>query len=132
MVLDGKFVCLDPYLGTKYHLLSSNKHSKIETKISYFPIFKDKRKKYINKGIIKDRSISLFNKFIIHGSKYLEFLNQSKYIGSYYVVRALEINKEKTDERLNKINFIDDKIVTIFSGKWNTSITVAKKIINMI
>ena len=30
MVVDGQFICLDPYLGTKYHLLSSNKYSKIE------------------------------------------------------------------------------------------------------
>ena len=32
MIIDGKFLCLDPYVGTKYHLLSSNKFSKIEIK----------------------------------------------------------------------------------------------------
>ncbi len=132
MVVDGQFICLDPYLGTKYHLLSSNKYSKIETRIGYLPNFKNTKKKYLNKGMIRNKKISYFDNFISHGSKYLKFLNKAKYIGSYYVVRALETNKEKTDERLNKINNINDKIISIFSGKWNTSITVAKKIVNML
>ena len=98
MVVDGQFICLDPYLGTKYHLLSSNKYSKIETKIGYLPNFKNIKKKYLNKGMIRNRKISNFDNFISHGSNYLKFLTKAKYIGSYYVVRALEINKEKTDE----------------------------------
>ena len=82
--------------------------------------------------MIRNKRISFFNNFISHGSNYLKFLRRAKYIGSYYVVRALETNKEKTDERLNKISHVDDKIISIFSGKWNTSITVAKKITNML
>ena len=34
----------------------------------------------------------------------------------------IEINKEKTDERLNQILKINNKIFTILSGKWNTSV----------
>lgn len=44
MIIDGKFLCIDPFLGTKFHLLSSNKYSKIEIKESYFPNFKSKKK----------------------------------------------------------------------------------------
>ena len=28
--MDGNFLCLDPYAGTSYHLLSHVKHSKIK------------------------------------------------------------------------------------------------------
>ena len=49
MVLDGKFVSLDPYLGTSHHLLSDVKHSKIEISKGYVPKFKDLRKKFVNK-----------------------------------------------------------------------------------
>ena len=31
VVVDGSFVCVDPYIGTKYHLLSDVKLSKLET-----------------------------------------------------------------------------------------------------
>ena len=44
VVVDGKFVCVDPYLGTNYHLLSDVKLSKLETIMGKFPIFKDKKK----------------------------------------------------------------------------------------
>ena len=55
IVLDGNFVCLDPYLGTGYHLLSDVKHSKIEVIRSKFPKFKNKKKRYLNKGLIYNK-----------------------------------------------------------------------------
>jgi D-amino-acid oxidase len=125
VVLDGNFVCVDPYLGTNFHLLSDVKNSKIEVlKSSIFPDFKNKKKKFINKGIIKNQNLSNFKKFISNSSQFLGFLNQAKYIGSYYVVRTLKINKEKTDERLGEIKF-SKKFITVLSSKWNTCINIA-------
>ena len=107
-------------------------HSKIEKVKSYEPIFKDKRKKYINKGLIKDKGISKFNKFIEHSKTYLPFLSKAKYIGSYYTVRTILPNLEKTDERRGSINQVDDKFISIFSSKWNSCITTAYQIDNII
>lgn len=127
MVIDGKFVSLDPYLGTKYHLLSDVMHSKIEVIKGYYPKFKDKRKKYLNQGMLKLSKVTNFKKFILNSSKYLPFLKDAKYIGSFFVTRAIELNKERTDERVNSVNFYrNNKFITIFSGKWNTSIGLAK------
>ena len=66
--------------------------------------------------------------FIRNCQNYLPFLKSAKYIGSFFVVRTLEMNKEKTDERLNQISHINKKVITILSGKWNTSVGLAKKI----
>ena len=128
MVLDGKFVCLDPYLGTNYHLLSDVKYSKLEISKGKFANFKHPNKKYLNQGIIKKKKISQFKNFISHGSKYLPIIKKAKYIGSFYVTRAIKNGKEKTDERLNEIKKHKNNVITIFSGKWNTCIGVAKKI----
>ena len=86
VVVDGNFVCVDPFLGTKYHLLSDVKLSKIETLISKYPNFNSQKKKYLNKGIIKNKKISRFREFIQNSSKYLPFLKKAKYIGSMFVV----------------------------------------------
>ena len=90
VILDGKFVCIDPYLGTPYHLLSHVKYSKlkvIKSKFSKFP------KKY-DIPLIKVKStnirISKFNKFIKFGSEYLPFLKYAKYMFSYFVVRTVK------------------------------------------
>tara|TARA_B100000575_G_C23135770_1_gene659780 strand:- start:1956 stop:2993 length:1038 start_codon:yes stop_codon:yes gene_type:complete len=128
VVVDGNFVCVDPFLGTNYHLLSDVKLSKLETLESKFPIFKSYKKKYLNKGIIKNKKISNFNAFISNSSQYLPFLKKAKYIGSMFVVRAIEINKENTDERVTSITYHSKKIISIFSGKWNNCIYLAKNL----
>ena len=128
IVLDGKFVCVDPLLNTNYHLLSDNKNSKIEICRGYYPNFKSFKKKYLKKGYIKKLSHSKFDSFIENGQKYLPFLKKAKFVSTSFVTRAIEINKEKTDERVNNIEIINKKFISIFSGKWNTSVGVAKKI----
>jgi len=132
MVLDGEFVCLDPYLGTNYHLLSDVKFSKLEVVEGFYPNFKNYRKKYLNKQLIKNIRISHFKYFIKNSSKYLPFLKKSKYIGSFYVTRTLLLNKEKTDERLNYLKEYNKKIITVFSGKWNTAVAVAYSLLKYI
>ena len=128
MVLDGKFVCVDPYLNTDYHLLSDNLNSKLEIKKSYYPNFKDKRAKFLNQPPFYYLKKSNYEKFVKNGKKYLPFLADSKYIKSFFVTRAVELGKEKTDERLSKIERVNNNIYTVFSGKWNTCIGVAKKL----
>ena len=128
VVMDGDFVCVDPYLGTDYHLLSDVKLSKLETVTSIYPNFKSNKKKFLNKGIIKNIKISRFKEFVLNSSEYLPFLKKSKYIGSMFVVRALKKNKEKTDERVTSINHHNKKIISIFSGKWNNCVYLAKNL----
>lgn len=125
IVLDGEFVCIDPYLGTNYHLLSDVKYSKLEVIQGIYPKFKHENKKYLNAGLVKNIKNSKFKSFIKHGSKYLPFIKKSKYIGSFFVVRAIKKNKEQTDERLNEIVESKKKVISIFSGKWNTCVGVA-------
>ena len=75
-----------------------------------------------------NKKLSNFNKFIDDGSKYLPFLKKAKYIYSYYVVRTLKSNVESTDERTNLTQFINNNVLTILAGKWNTCVYEAKKI----
>lgn len=126
VVVDGKYVCVDPYLGTNYHLLSDVKLSKLETKIGKYPIFTHKNKKYINKGVIRNIKISEFKSFIKRSSKYLPFLKDAKYIGSMFVVRTIMKDKEKTDERTSVVQSHSKKIISVLSGKWNNCVYLAK------
>ena len=128
VIIDGKFVCLDPYLGTNYHLLSDVKYSKIEVIKKNNPIFKSVKKKYLNDKINKNIKLSNFKKFIKHSSFYLPFLKDAKYVGSMFIVRALKLNVEKTDERTGEIQKINKKFISVFSGKWNTCVYVANKL----
>ena len=128
VIMDGEFVCLDPYLNTNYHLLSDVKYSKIEIVNSKFPLFKSNKTKYVNNKINKNIKISNFYKFINHSSSYLPFLSKAKYIGSFFTIRTLKQKVEKTDERTGEIQILNEKFISILSSKWNTSVYLANKI----
>jgi hypothetical protein len=127
VIIDGKFLCLDPYLGTKYHLLSHVKYSKLEIKKSVFANFKNKNFKNVGK-FIKKKNGNNFNKCIDDGKKYLPFLKFAKYVGSFFGIRIVEINKEKTDQRTNLFKKHSNKIFSIYSGKWNTAVDISNKV----
>ena len=128
VIMDGKFVCIDPYLGTPYHLLSHVKYSKLKIIKQRFSKFPKKYDVPLIKVKSNDIKISKFKKFIKDGSKYLPFLKYAKYMFSYYVVRTLKYNVETTDERTNLRKQVNNKIMTVLAGKWNTCVYEAKKI----
>lgn len=132
VILDGKFVNIDPYLGTSYHLLSNVNFSKIEVIEGIFPNFKSSKKKFLNKGIVRNIKISNFYKFIEDSYKFLPFIKKSSYVGSFFVTRVIEKNKNKTDERKTKIYRHNKKIYSIFSSKWNLSFLTADKLAKII
>lgn len=132
VIIDGEFVNIDPYLGTNYHLLSDVKYSKIEKTISYYPEFNDVRKKYVNQGMISEKNLSNFKSFINNSKYYLPFLNYAEYKGSYFTIRTIRPNLEDTDERLGNIELINNKFITIFSSKWNSCISTAYQIRDLI
>ena len=132
VVLDGNFLCIDPYAGTKYHLLSHVKYSKIKILNSIYPNFSKKFKSLLRYGKLKNLKGTKFNKIIRDGSKYLPFLKKAKYVSSFYLVRTIMSNSKKNDDRTYQINNYSNKIVTILSGKWNTAVTLSNKILNIL
>lgn len=132
VIMDGNFVCVDPYAGTQYHLLSHVKYSKIRIIKNIAAKFPEKYDPMLIKTKIMNQKISRFHNFVKGGSKFLPFLKLSKYVFSFFVVRTLKFNVEKSSERTNLIQNYDNKILTILSGKWNTCVTEAKKIEKLI
>jgi D-amino-acid oxidase len=128
VVIDGSFVCCDPYLGTKYHLLSDVHNSKIEISKNRFYKFRSNIKKYANKNAFKNLNISKFKNFKKNSSKFLPFLKDAKYVKSMFTIRTLIADKEKTDERTTNIKKINNKLYVVLTGKWNTTVHISKKI----
>ncbi len=128
VVMDGNFVCVDPYLGTPYHLLSHVRYSKLKIIKKKYSKFASKYNQVLIDTKSSNKKLSNFDKFITDGSKYLPFLKKAKYIFSYYVVRTLRPNVELTAERTNLTQVINNKVLTVLAGKWNTCVYEAKKI----
>ena len=81
---------------------------------------------------MKNLKGTAYDKIIRDGSKYLPFLKEAKYAGSFYLVRTIMNNSKKDDDRTHQIDNFSNKIVTILSGKWNTAVTLSHKILNIL
>ena len=124
MVLDGKFIFLDPYLGTNSYLLSDIKSSKIEIVDCPILFIKKLKKRFLSKGVIKKKKNSNYNHYL----KYYKYVD---YLFVLFATRTLHIykEKEKTDERLSKIIKYGNNIIYIFFTKFIRFICVVKKIL---
>ena len=131
VILDGNFLNFDPFIGTKYHLLSAVRQSKIETISNKYPNFKSRKKQLLKKKFSTDIKMSNFKEFIKFSKKFVPLINKAKYIKSFYTIRYLQ-NSKNDHERRNELNFVDKKIITVQSGKWNTCVSLAYQLRNIL
>lgn len=127
VVMDGPFMCVDPLGQTGMFLLGNVVHAIHQTNIGRHPEFDPIYKKLLNKGIIKNPPVTRFKKFIESGSEFIPSLAEAEHVGSMFTFRTVFPNLEKTDARPTVVTKIDDKTLTIFSGKIGNCVEAANE-----
>ena len=129
VVMDGPFMCVDPYGRSGLSLLGNVVHAIHHTNIGPIPSMPDEMKYYLNRGIIKNPSVTKFSSFIETGSEYIPEIKNAVYRGSMFTVRAVLPNMDKTDGRPTVIGYPEEKIVNVFSGKIDTCVKTANSLV---
>jgi len=132
VIMDGPFMCVDPYGRTELSLLGNVVHAIHESNVGYRPFISPKFRNLINKGIIPNPSVSNFDKFVKEGKRFIPSLSKCEYIGSMYTVRAVLPNLDKTDCRPTVISRPNSQIINVFSGKIDTCVMASKMIIEQL
>ena len=132
VVMDGPFMCLDPYGQDGLHVLGNVVHAIHDTNIGFKPVIKDKFKDYLNNGVIQNPKITKINKFIESANEYFEGFNDLEHIGSMYTIRTVLSNREHDDARPTMVTQENEKTFSIFSGKIVTCVGVVDEIIKII
>ena len=128
VIMDGPFMCIDPLGNTGLHLLCNVVHEIHQTNIGKYPSINKKFVDLIDKGIIKNPSQTNFPKFIESTIDFIPEITEAKHVGSMFTYRAVPPRVEETDARPTIVKEINNKIVTLFSGKIATCVESAKKI----
>ncbi|KKP94047.1 MAG: D amino acid oxidase (DAO) family protein [Parcubacteria group bacterium GW2011_GWA1_36_12] len=131
VILDGPFMCVDPYGSTGLYLMGNVVHAIRQSNIGKYPKIDNKYKKYVNQGIVR-KSPTNFKKFIESTKKFIPLIENAKYVGSMYTVRTVLPHKNKTDERPTIVRKINEKVITIFSGKLGNCVQAAYEVREMI
>ena len=128
VIMDGPFMCIDPLGNTGLHLLCNVVHEIHQTNIGKYPSINKKFIDLIDKGIIKNPSQTNFPKFIESTIDFIPEITKAKHVGSMFTYRAVPPRVEETDARPTIVKEINNKIVTIFSGKITTCVEAARKV----
>ena len=128
VIMDGPFMCIDPLGNTGLHLLCNVVHEIHQTNIGKYPSINKKFVDLIDKGIVKNPSQTNFPKFIESTIDFIPEITKAKHVGSMFTYRAVPPRVEETDARPTIVKEINNKIVTIFSGKITTCVEAARKV----
>ena len=129
VIMDGPFMCIDPYMETDFHVMGNVVHAIHSTNLGKEPKIPNEYIEVLNQGIIQPpKHLTKFDKFIKSAKKFFPNIEDSVHIGSMYTVRAVESNRDYDDARLTSEDKISDNFFKIFSGKVCTSISSSKRI----
>ena len=132
VIMDGPFMCIDPLANTDLHLLCNVVNEVHQTNIGIHPNIDEKYLPLLDCGIVKNPRISNYGKFIQSSIHFFPEIEYAKHIGSMFTVRAVPPRVENTDARPTQVTKLDDKTISIFSGKITTCVEAAKDAMKII
>lgn len=127
VIMDGPFMCFDPYADTDYHLGGNVVHAIHVRNIGKKPEIPPPYKKYINKGIIKNPKYTNVDRFIESAKKFFPDIEQAEHLGSMYTIRTVLPYKDDTDERPTIVKKQENNFI-LFSGKIGNCVEAANRI----
>tara|TARA_R110000744_G_scaffold252437_2_gene368232 strand:- start:949 stop:2661 length:1713 start_codon:yes stop_codon:yes gene_type:complete len=131
VIMDGPFMCLDPYGQSEYHVLGNVVHAIHETNTGYEPKV-SYLKEYLNKGLIKNPKYTNIDKFIKTGKQFFKDFDKLKHIGSLYTIRTVLKNRDYDDARPTLVRKEGKNIYSLFSGKIDTCLDASNQLITLI
>jgi hypothetical protein len=128
VVMDGPFMCVDPLPGSPFHVLGNVVHAIHHTNIGAFPEVPDELRDHLNRGVVRSPRVTKIGDFVTSAATFFRNFEQAEHIGSMFTVRAVLPAVEDTDARPTVIQQLDDRTISIFSGKIDTCIRAADEV----
>lgn len=131
VVMDGPFMCFDPYSDTDLHVAGNVVHALHNTNIGDSAQIPPAYRNLLNKGIIDNPIYTNVPRFIESAKQFFPDIVEAEHKGSMFTVRTVLPNKDSTDERPTLVDF-KGKNIYLFSGKIGNCVEAAQIIINTI
>ena len=132
VIIDGPFMCIDPYANTGYHLMGNVVCAIHACNTGYYPEIPPRFKPLLNRGVIVDPPVTNIGKFIDCATSFMPEISKAEHIGSMFTVRAVLPNVDASDERPTLVWRVNDKIVNVFSGKLGNCVEASEKVLKVI
>ena len=128
VIMDGPFMCVDPFPGTDFHVLGNVVHAIHSRNVGHYPQIPDHVRNLLDSGVVLPPKTTRIDRFIASASEFFRGFERAEHVGSMFTVRAVLPAVEDTDARPTIIRQIDDRTLSIFSGKIDTCVRAARDI----
>ena len=131
VIMDGPFMCFDPFSDTGYHLAGNVVHAIHASNIGKNPKIPHVYKEYLNKGVIENPKYTNVDRFIESAKKFFPDIEESEHIGSMYTIRTVLPYKDDTDERPTIVTKRGNDFI-LFSSKIGNCVESSEDILDII
>lgn len=132
VIMDGPFMCVDPFGSTGNFVLGNVVHAIHHTNIGKLPVIPKEFVTLLNKGVISNPPITNIELFKKSGSNFIPDLEKAEHIGSMFTIRTVLPNLENTDARPTIVNQLNENLISIFSGKIGNCVDAAHQVDQLI
>ena len=126
VILDGPFLCIDPYSDTPYHVMGNVVHAIHHANTGEAPVIPLGYVDVLNKGVIKNPPMSKVSKFLDAAKEFFPGIEQSAHIGSMFTVRTVLPYRDSDDARPTIVDWLAPNKIGIFAGKICHSVAAAR------
>ena len=129
IIMDGPFMCIDPYSDTEYHVMGNVVEAIHETNVGKSPVVSEELRPLLNKGLIKNPPITKIDRFIETAKEFLD-MDDVEHIGSMFTIRTVLANRDHDDARPSIVKKHSNNMYSIFSGKISTAVDTSNELYN--
>lgn len=127
VIMDGPFMCFDPFAATSYHVAGNVTHAIHHSNIGYYPETPNQYVELLDNGVVNKPSVSKYKFFIDSAKPFFPDIAKAEYIGSMFTHRVVLPHVDSTDSRPTLLTFGDD-CAYIFSGKVVNALQSAQQV----
>jgi hypothetical protein len=132
VIMDGPFTCIDPLGDSGLFLMGHVEHAIHKREIGEKMNVSEEFKNLLNNGIVKNPPITNWPLFKESAKKFIPEIANAEHVGSMFTIRTVLPNLDSTDSRPTMVNKIDNRVISIFSGKIGTCVDAAEEVVGII
>ena len=132
VVMDGPFMSFDPWGETGYAVMGHVEHAIHHRSFGHRAEIPENVAQYLNQGLIENPKVSNASMMLEASIPYMPLLRDARHVGSMYTIRTVLPKVDHTDERPTIVNALDERIISIYSGKVGNSVRAARDVLALI
>lgn len=121
VILDGPFTCIDPFGCTGLSVIGNVVHAIHHTNVGRHPEVPDELRPLLDRGVVERPPVTCFPEFAAAAAEFVD-VEGIEHVGSMFTIRTVLPGLDRTDARPTVVMRVDDRLVTVFSGKIGTCV----------